>query len=275
MMFKFAADARPAQRPAHQLQPGRAQRRPRRPHRRRRPRRQTAWMATTGRPDVSIAVLDSGIKWNDAGRDERPPAQDPPQPRRAADARATTWPGDSDRRHERLLRAYADAATTPTATASSTSTTTPATAASRTSADPRRVGPAGMLTPAGPADRLLRRRRRRRTTATSTTSPAGTSSTTTTTPSTTSSTATAPARPATRPRRPTTAGGAGTCPNCMVDPAARRRQLHRRRRTASPQADTLRDRQRRRRRPGGARHDEQLEPRAPGRGLRLQATASP
>jgi subtilase family protein len=27
----------------------------------------TAWMTTTGRPDVSIAVLDSGIKWNDAG----------------------------------------------------------------------------------------------------------------------------------------------------------------------------------------------------------------
>ena len=26
---------------------------------------QTAWMSTTGRPDVSIAVLDSGIKWND------------------------------------------------------------------------------------------------------------------------------------------------------------------------------------------------------------------
>jgi hypothetical protein len=28
---------------------------------------QTAWMTTTGRPDVSIAVLDSGIKWNDGG----------------------------------------------------------------------------------------------------------------------------------------------------------------------------------------------------------------
>ena len=27
----------------------------------------TAWMTTTGRPDVSIAVLDSGIKWNDPG----------------------------------------------------------------------------------------------------------------------------------------------------------------------------------------------------------------
>ena len=27
----------------------------------------TAWETTTGRPDVTIAVLDSGIKWNDAG----------------------------------------------------------------------------------------------------------------------------------------------------------------------------------------------------------------
>ena len=27
----------------------------------------TAWQTTTGRPDVVIAVLDSGIKWNDAG----------------------------------------------------------------------------------------------------------------------------------------------------------------------------------------------------------------
>src|SRR4051795_6933139 len=27
----------------------------------------TAWQVTTGRPDVTIAVLDSGIKWNDAG----------------------------------------------------------------------------------------------------------------------------------------------------------------------------------------------------------------
>src|SRR5215216_6398422 len=31
------------------------------------PAAQTAWMKTTGRPDVSVAVLDSGIKWNDAG----------------------------------------------------------------------------------------------------------------------------------------------------------------------------------------------------------------
>ena len=26
-----------------------------------------AWTITTGRPDVTIAVLDSGIRWNDAG----------------------------------------------------------------------------------------------------------------------------------------------------------------------------------------------------------------
>jgi subtilase family protein/VCBS repeat protein len=31
------------------------------------PSARTAWMTTTGRPDVAIAVLDSGIKWNDAG----------------------------------------------------------------------------------------------------------------------------------------------------------------------------------------------------------------
>ena len=27
----------------------------------------TAWETTTGRPDVTLAVLDSGIKWNDRG----------------------------------------------------------------------------------------------------------------------------------------------------------------------------------------------------------------
>jgi hypothetical protein len=31
------------------------------------PDAKTAWNLTTGRPDVTIAVLDSGIKWNDAG----------------------------------------------------------------------------------------------------------------------------------------------------------------------------------------------------------------
>ena len=28
---------------------------------------QTAWNVTTGRPDVVISVLDSGIRWDDAG----------------------------------------------------------------------------------------------------------------------------------------------------------------------------------------------------------------
>ncbi len=39
----------------------------------------TAFMTTTGRPDVTIAILDSGIKWNDAGRDERRALQDADQ----------------------------------------------------------------------------------------------------------------------------------------------------------------------------------------------------
>jgi hypothetical protein len=39
-----------------------------------------AWQTTTGRPDVTIAVLDSGIEWNNDGvtatpsRRARPPA---------------------------------------------------------------------------------------------------------------------------------------------------------------------------------------------------------
>ena len=45
-----------------------------------------AWQVTTGRPDVLIAVLDSGIKWDDVGamRDLR--AQGAPEPSRAAAA---------------------------------------------------------------------------------------------------------------------------------------------------------------------------------------------
>ena len=45
---------------------------------------ETAWQTTTGRPDVAIAVLDSGIKWNDARRDGRPAPQDAAQHGRAA-----------------------------------------------------------------------------------------------------------------------------------------------------------------------------------------------
>src|SRR5262245_62944728 len=46
-----------------------------------------AWHATTGRPDVLIAVLDSGIKWNDVGamrdlrRKVRPNRHELPLPR--------------------------------------------------------------------------------------------------------------------------------------------------------------------------------------------------
>ena len=47
----------------------------------------TAFQMTTGRPDVTIAILDSGIKWNDAGRHDRPAREDPDQHRRGAEAR--------------------------------------------------------------------------------------------------------------------------------------------------------------------------------------------
>ena len=72
----------------------------------------TAWQTTTGRPDVGIAVLDSGIKWNDAGAMQ--------------DLRRKTR---LNRGELPLPRGYAPS-TTATATRSSTSTTTPATRAS-------------------------------------------------------------------------------------------------------------------------------------------------
>ena len=77
---------------------------------------QTAWMTTTGRPDVSIAVLDSGIKWNDTGamNDLR---------RKARLSRASS-PSRSRRTARRV------APTTATATRSSTSRTTRRTRAS-------------------------------------------------------------------------------------------------------------------------------------------------
>ena len=70
-----------------------------------------------GRPDVAIAVLDSGIKWNDAGRDGEPALQDPAQRRRAARARADR----ADRAARRRHCGDTPGTTTPTATASSTS----------------------------------------------------------------------------------------------------------------------------------------------------------
>ena len=93
------------------------------------PAAKTAWQITTGRPDVTIAVLDSGIKWNDAGRHERPAPQGPPQHRRAAAARGL---------HER---------TTATATASSTCDDYARRPARHDRNGPRRVGPPGCLTP--------------------------------------------------------------------------------------------------------------------------------
>ena len=246
---------------------GRAERRSRRAHRRRHhgPALDTAWQVTTGRPDVTIAVLDSGIKWNDDRRDEERPLQGPPQQGRAADAQplrlARLSPAtDCDSYVERTrrngdgvfnLRDYA--------------------CDSRVDlADPRRVGPPGMLTPqdlliafsgdgdndgngyvddiAGwdfldddndPFDDVQYGH--------------GTGEIQ-------DSTAEADNEQ----------GGVGTCPNCTsiplrvgdsfiadVEPLRRRRHL--------------RDRQRRRGRPGGARRDEQLRARAPGRRLRLQA----
>ena len=99
-----------------------------------RPTSPRRWHTTTGRPDVTIAVLDSGIKWNDLGamidlrlktrinRGEPPP----PQPT----ARRRSSPGvDCAALHRRR-------AATPTATASSTCSTTRATRA----CDPRRPG---------------------------------------------------------------------------------------------------------------------------------------
>ena len=79
-------------------------------------------------PTCGIAVLDSGIKWNDAGA--------------MLDLRRKTRLN----RGELPLPRGLHASTTATATASSTSTTTRATRAS-TSSDPRRVGPAGVMTP--------------------------------------------------------------------------------------------------------------------------------
>ena len=139
-----------------------------------------AWKRSVGRPDVQIAILDTGIRWNNGqlrkkvGLNEGRAA--------AAAARRTAPPARS---------------TTATATARSTSTTT------------RTIRACRLRTAHDEADGMLdgsdmiaafRRRRRRRRTATSTTSPGGTSSTTTTTPTTPRATA-APATTARAARR--------------------------------------------------------------------------
>ena len=106
----------------------------------------TAWQTTTGRPDVAIAVLDSGIKWDDKNamldlrrktRISRGEAKVPNNQRVGA-ARAAA----------RLahLRDPRGRATTPTATACSTSPTTPATAGWR-STRAKGVGPDDLLDP--------------------------------------------------------------------------------------------------------------------------------
>ena len=99
-------------------------------------------------PTCVLAVLDSGIKWNDAGADVGPAPQDLAEQRRAAAARRVH--AARLQRRRRLQRRA----------------TTPATRAS-TSTDPRRVGPAGRDDAAGPDHRLLQRQRRRLATASS------------------------------------------------------------------------------------------------------------
>ena len=109
----------------------------------------TAWETTTGRPDVTIAVLDSGIKWNDAGA--------------MVDLRKKTRLNRGEvpvPQHDRTtaLEAGVDCSTlrrtttTRTATASSTSSTTRATRAWR------RIRPSAPRTAiravSGPADML-------------------------------------------------------------------------------------------------------------------------
>ena len=136
---KYAAIAGPGRTPLDQRQSGRARRRARRVTSSTPTRAcDTAWQVSTGRPDVTIAVLDSGIKWNDDGRDERPALQDPAQPGRAAGAaqRRPATPNEpgadctTARPYARRRRRRS------TATASSTSATSPATTASIVT-DPR------------------------------------------------------------------------------------------------------------------------------------------
>ena len=161
--------------------------------------RDTAWETTTGRPDVAISVLDSGIEWDNAGamnnlrfkirldQAELPvPAHDRTTALLAgADCGTFADAYDANGDHVFNIADYAcDSRVDVT--------------------DPRRDGPAGTLTP---QDVLIPSRTEPTptATATSTTSSAGTSSTTTTTRSTTSPTGTAPARQRGRPPRPTTA----------------------------------------------------------------------
>ena len=163
----------------------------------------TAFEVTLGRPDVSIAVLDSGIKWNDAGAmsDLRLKVRlnrgELPLPQHGDGSACGSYDCNGDG-----VFNVADYASDPRVNLG----------------DSRRDGPAGVLVPAGPDRSPSPTAPTPTATATSTTSRAGTSSTTTTTRSTTSSTATAPARRGTPRSEADNGGQLGTCPNCTVLP---------------------------------------------------------
>ena len=197
----------------------------------RNPALDTAWKTTTGRPDVTIAVLDSGIKWNNAGAmhdlrfKTRLNRGELPVPQRTTARRRTTRGADCSRaafthaaqRRQRRRRLQPRA-------------TTPATSRVNVT-DPRRVGPGRRPRPAGHPDRLqsdgdrrrherLRRRHRRLGLPRQRQRPVRRR----------------PVRARHRRGEGSTAEAnngdrraLGSCPNCMVDPHAGRRHLHRRR----------------------------------------------
>ena len=181
-------------------------------------------------PTRSVAILDTGIRWQD--RELR--RQGPPE-------RATSCRLPAARPRRRLRHCAADDCNGDGAFNVRDFADDPRVddrrRRQRVRRDPRRLRP----------DRdLLRRHRRRLATATSTTSPAGTSSTTTTTPSTPRAaarpTATAPGRATRgRRRRPTTAhGGVGHVPRLPDHAAAGLGHLRRARPTTSRWASSTR-----------------------------------
>src|SRR3954451_13179202 len=108
---------------------------------------QTAWMTTTGRPDVSIAVLDSGIKWFDPGpmsdlRDKvRLNQRELPLPQHDL-ATAISHPGTNNcSTYQAAYDANRDAVFNVEDYACDSRV------ADVVQNDPRRAGPAGVLTP--------------------------------------------------------------------------------------------------------------------------------
>jgi hypothetical protein len=103
----------------------------------------TAWMRTTGRPDVTLAVLDSGVKWNDASamadlrRKLRLDVGELPAPRAdrptalGSGRPCAGWSGRGDDRDRDGVVTVDDWACDRRVTVS----------------DPRRAGPSGVLTP--------------------------------------------------------------------------------------------------------------------------------